>query len=145
VRVVAATGEEPGKIPHEERELAPDWMLAAGYPVRPDRSCRSYQSVDATPLFLVFAAMAGFTGPAVAEALAWPDGRGVDPPVAVASAQAFTYAALRGHGRHEAAAALADRLDPYAHPLRGRLAVRELVRMGRPAGRRRRAGRGPGP
>jgi glycogen debranching enzyme len=70
-RVVAETGEEPGKILHEERELAPDRMLAAGYPVRPDRSCRSYQSVDATPLFLVLAAMAGFTGPAVAEALAW--------------------------------------------------------------------------
>ena len=157
VRVEAETGEEPGKILHEERELVPDWMLAAGYPVRPDRSSRSYQSVDATPLFLVLAAMADDRGPAVAEALAWleralaptglltyagqarglvhqgwrdataarapvagvawPDGRGVDPPVAVASAQAFAYAALRGHGRHEAAAALADRFDAafYGH------------------------------
>jgi glycogen debranching enzyme len=157
VKVVEETGEEPGRILHEERELAPDWMLAAGYPVRQDRSSRSYQSVDSTPLFLILAAMAGFTGPAVTEALgwleralaptglltyvggarglvhqgwrdataarapvagiAWPDGAGVDPPVAVASAQAFAYAALRGHGRHEAAAALADRFDDafYAH------------------------------
>ena len=50
-RAVEETGEEPGKILHEERELAPDWMLAAGHPVRPDRSSRSYQSVDATPCF----------------------------------------------------------------------------------------------
>jgi glycogen debranching enzyme len=156
-RTDAVTGEEPGKILHEERELAPDWMLAAGYPVRPDRSSRWYWSVDATPLFLVLAAMAGAGGPAVAEAIgwleraleptglltyagharglehqgwrdatparaavagiAWPDGRGVDPPVAVASAQAFAYAALRAHGRDEAAAALADRFDRafYGH------------------------------
>jgi hypothetical protein len=86
-------------------------MVAAGYPVRPDRSSRSYQSVDATPLFLILAAMAGFPGPAVEAALGWLDGRGVDPPVAVASAQAFAYAALRGHGRHKAAAALADRFE----------------------------------
>ena len=156
-RVEAETGEEPGKLPHEERELVPDWMVAAGYPVRPDRSSRSYQSVDATPLFLILAAMAGVTGPAVEAALgwleralaptglltytgsarglvhqgwrdataarapvaglAWPDGRGVDPPVAVASAQAFAYAALRGHGRRKAAAALADRFEAafYGH------------------------------
>jgi hypothetical protein len=86
-------------------------MVAAGYPVRPDRSSRSYQSVDATPLFLILAAMAGFPGPAVEAALGWLDGRGVDPPVAVASAQAFAYAALRGHGRQKAAAALADRFE----------------------------------
>jgi glycogen debranching enzyme len=157
-RVDDRTSEEPGKIPHEERELVPDWLLAAGYPVRPDGSSRYYGSVDSTPLFLILAAMAGFTGPAVAEALdwleralqpmglltyvghdraglrhqgwrdgggsrkpqhgvAWPDGSEIDPPVAVASAQAFGYAALRAHGRDAAASALADRFDDafYGH------------------------------
>ena len=117
VRVEAETGEEPGKIPHEERELAPDWMVAAGQA----RGLVHQGWRDAT------AARAPVAG------VAWPDGRGVDPPVAVASAQAFAYAALRGHGRHEAAAALADR------------AVRELVRLGWAAGRRGPGGRGPGP
>ncbi len=77
-RTDAVTGEEPGKILHEERGLAPDWMLAAGYPVRPDRSSRWYWSVDATPLFLVLAAMAGAGGPAVAEAIGWLE-RALEP------------------------------------------------------------------
>jgi glycogen debranching enzyme len=92
------TGEEPGKILHEERELAPDWMLAAGYPVRPDRSSRWYWPVDATPLFLVLAAMAGVGGPAVTEALGWLE-RALE-----------LWAGLLRPGRVEGAVAALDRL-----------------------------------
>jgi glycogen debranching enzyme len=41
----------------------------------------------------------------------WPDGSHVEGPVAVASAQAFAYEALRSHGRHTEARRLAEAVD----------------------------------
>lgn len=49
-------------------------------------------------------------GPFEGSGIAHPDGRRPDPPVAVASAQAFGYAALRTY-RPDEAEALADRVD----------------------------------
>jgi glycogen debranching enzyme len=47
-----ATDEEPGKIVHEFRPQAPEWMAEAGWPVR-DGELRYYGSADGTSWFLV--------------------------------------------------------------------------------------------
>ena len=46
------TDEEPGRIVHEHWPRAPEWLRAAGWPVR-DGEVRYYGSADATPWFLV--------------------------------------------------------------------------------------------
>lgn len=46
------TDEEPGKILHEFRPVAPDWLVEAGWPVR-DGVLRYYGTSDATSWFLV--------------------------------------------------------------------------------------------
>lgn len=46
-----ATEEEPGKILHEYRPVAPDWMIQEGWPVR-DGGLRYFGTSDATSWFL---------------------------------------------------------------------------------------------
>ena len=50
--------EQPGKIIHEYRPVAPDWMVDAGWPVR-DGEIRYYGTSDATSWFLVVLAATG--------------------------------------------------------------------------------------
>jgi glycogen debranching enzyme len=50
--------EQPGKIIHEYRPVAPDWMVDAGWPVR-DGGIRYYGTSDATSWFLVVLAATG--------------------------------------------------------------------------------------
>jgi glycogen debranching enzyme len=49
---------EPGKIIHEYRPIAPDWLVAGDWPIR-DGSLRYYGSADATSWFLVVLAALG--------------------------------------------------------------------------------------
>ncbi len=51
------TDEEPGKIVHEYRPVAPDYLVDAGWPVR-DGVLRYYGTADATSWFLVVTALA---------------------------------------------------------------------------------------
>ena len=53
--------EQPGKIIHEYRPVAPDWMVDAGWPVR-DGGIRYYGTSDATSWFLVVLAATGDAG-----------------------------------------------------------------------------------
>ncbi|HET8560522.1 MAG TPA: hypothetical protein VFL69_08405 [Marmoricola sp.] len=46
------TEEQPGRIIHEYRPVAPEWLVAAGWPVR-DGELRYYGTSDATSWFLV--------------------------------------------------------------------------------------------
>lgn len=46
------TEEQPGRILHEYRPVAPDWMVQAGWPVR-DGELRYFGTSDATSWFLV--------------------------------------------------------------------------------------------
>jgi glycogen debranching enzyme len=145
------TGEEPGKILHEDWVEAPSWHRRHAWPVTSGGALRYFGSVDATPLYLILAARTGNRGPAVEAALqwlrqslsraglltytghrvgglfhqgwrdgilgkpgvgiCWPDGSQVEPPIAVASAQAFAYEALRSHGLLSEAEALAAQVD----------------------------------
>ena len=50
--------EQPGKIIHEYRPVAPDWMVDADWPVR-DGGIRYYGTSDATSWFLVVLAATG--------------------------------------------------------------------------------------
>jgi len=50
--------EQPGKIIHEYRPVAPDWMVKADWPVR-DGGIRYYGTSDATSWFLVVLAATG--------------------------------------------------------------------------------------
>jgi glycogen debranching enzyme len=50
--------EQPGKIIHEYRPVAPDWMVEADWPVR-DGGIRYYGTSDATSWFLVVLAATG--------------------------------------------------------------------------------------
>jgi glycogen debranching enzyme len=50
--------EEPGKIIHEHRPVAPAWLVEAGWPVR-DGEIRYYGTADATSWFLVVLAATG--------------------------------------------------------------------------------------
>ncbi len=50
--------KQPGKIIHEYRPVAPDWMVDAGWPVR-DGEIRYYGTSDATSWFLVVLAATG--------------------------------------------------------------------------------------
>jgi glycogen debranching enzyme len=50
--------EQPGKIIHEYRPVAPDWMVEAEWPVR-DGGIRYYGTSDATSWFLVVLAATG--------------------------------------------------------------------------------------
>jgi glycogen debranching enzyme len=54
----ADTDEEPGKILHEHRPQAPDWLIAQGWPVR-DGALLYYGSADSTLWFLVVLAAVG--------------------------------------------------------------------------------------
>ena len=90
------TEEEPGRILHEDRPVAPAWLVRRGWPVR-DGALRYFGSSDATSWFLVladrvlngldgldgldgegglagFAGFAGELGPAVAAAADWLEG-----------------------------------------------------------------------
>ena len=53
--------EQSGKIIHEYRPVAPDWMVEAGWPVR-DGEIRYYGASDATSWFLVVLAATGDAG-----------------------------------------------------------------------------------
>jgi glycogen debranching enzyme len=53
-----AIDEQPGKIIHEYRPVAPDWMVEADWPVR-DGGIRYYGTSDATSWFLVVLAATG--------------------------------------------------------------------------------------
>jgi glycogen debranching enzyme len=53
--------EQPGKIIHEYRPVAPDWMVEAGWPIR-DGGIRYYGTSDATSWFLVVLAATGDAG-----------------------------------------------------------------------------------
>jgi glycogen debranching enzyme len=46
------TEEQPGRILHEDRPVAPDWLVARGWPVR-DGALRYFGTSDATSWFLV--------------------------------------------------------------------------------------------
>jgi glycogen debranching enzyme len=46
------TEEQPGRILHEDRPVAPDWLVQRGWPVR-DGALRYFGSSDATSWFLV--------------------------------------------------------------------------------------------
>src|ERR1700712_4257418 len=46
------TEEQPGRILHEDRPVAPDWLVELGWPVR-DGALRYFGSSDATSWFLV--------------------------------------------------------------------------------------------
>ncbi len=46
------TEEQPGRILHEDRPVAPDWLVAQGWPVR-DGALRYFGTSDATSWFLV--------------------------------------------------------------------------------------------
>lgn len=50
--------EQPGRILHEWRPAAPDWLVAAGWPVR-DGALRYYGSSDSTSWFLILLAATG--------------------------------------------------------------------------------------
>jgi glycogen debranching enzyme len=52
------TDEEPGKIIHEYRPVAPSWLVEAGWPLR-DGGIRYYGTSDATSWFLVLLAATG--------------------------------------------------------------------------------------
>ena len=52
------TDEEPGKILHEWRPSAPEWLVEADWPVR-DGELRYYGSADSTAWFLVLLASLG--------------------------------------------------------------------------------------
>lgn len=54
----ADTDEEPGKILHEHRPQAPDWLVQRGWPVR-DGALLYYGSADSTLWFLVVLAATG--------------------------------------------------------------------------------------
>jgi glycogen debranching enzyme len=54
----ADTDEEPGKIPHEHRPQAPDWLVERDWPVR-DGALLYYGSADSTLWFLVVLAALG--------------------------------------------------------------------------------------
>jgi glycogen debranching enzyme len=54
----ADTDEEPGKILHEHRPQAPDWLVERGWPVR-DGALLYYGSADSTLWFLVLLAAVG--------------------------------------------------------------------------------------
>jgi glycogen debranching enzyme len=62
--------EEPGKIVHEYRPVAPPWLVAAGWPVR-DGGIRYYGTADATSWFLVLLAACGDRAFAAELAGAW--------------------------------------------------------------------------
>jgi glycogen debranching enzyme len=66
------TDEEPGKIVHEYRPVAPDYLVRAGWPVR-DGELRYYGTADATSWFLVVLATAQRGEPGLAAELepAW--------------------------------------------------------------------------
>src|SRR3954453_16437644 len=46
------TEEQPGRILHEDRPVAPDWLVDEGWPVR-DGALRYFGTSDATSWFLV--------------------------------------------------------------------------------------------
>jgi glycogen debranching enzyme len=50
--------EEPGKVPHEWRPVAPQWLVERGWPVR-DGALLYYGSADGTAWFLVVLAATG--------------------------------------------------------------------------------------
>ena len=54
----AEIDEEPGKVIHEYRPVAPAWLVEAGWPVR-DGGIRYYGTADATSWFLVLLAATG--------------------------------------------------------------------------------------
>jgi glycogen debranching enzyme len=54
----AEIDEEPGKVIHEYRPIAPAWLIDAGWPVR-DGGIRYYGTADATSWFLVLLAATG--------------------------------------------------------------------------------------
>jgi glycogen debranching enzyme len=53
--------EQPGKVVHEFRPVAPSWLVDAGWPVR-DGGIRYYGTADATSWFLVLLAATGDQG-----------------------------------------------------------------------------------
>src|SRR3989344_4728070 len=60
-----ASGEKPGKIIHEYRQEGYEHLTKNQRPwyIYPDKTLRNYDSVDATPLFLILVAeFFGFTG-----------------------------------------------------------------------------------
>ena len=61
------TEEQPGRILHEDRPVAPDWLVAQGWPVR-DGALRYFGTSDATSWFLVLLDATG--DPALGEELA---------------------------------------------------------------------------
>lgn len=62
--------EEPGKVVHEYRPVAPDWLRQGGWPVR-EGGIRYYGSADATSWFLVLLAATGDRSLAVELDTAW--------------------------------------------------------------------------
>jgi glycogen debranching enzyme len=66
----ADTDEEPGKILHEHRPQAPDWLIAGGWPVR-DGALLYYGSADSTAWFLVVLAALDDAGLTVELDPAW--------------------------------------------------------------------------
>jgi glycogen debranching enzyme len=66
----ADTDEEPGKILHEHRAQAPDWLVKRGWPVR-DGALLYYGSADSTLWFLVLLAATGDTRLAAELEPAW--------------------------------------------------------------------------
>ena len=61
------TEEQPGRILHEDRPVAPDWLVAQGWPVR-DGALRYFGTSDATSWFLVLLDATG--DPALGQELA---------------------------------------------------------------------------
>jgi glycogen debranching enzyme len=61
------TEEQPGRILHEDRPVAPDWLVEAGWPVR-EGALRYYGTSDATSWWLVVLDAVG--DPALVEELA---------------------------------------------------------------------------
>jgi glycogen debranching enzyme len=62
--------EEPGKIPHEWRPVAPAWLVERGWPVR-GGALLYYGSADSTPWFLVLLAATGDAALATELEAAW--------------------------------------------------------------------------
>ena len=74
------TEEQPGRVLHEDRPVAPDWLVDLGWPVR-DGALRYFGTSDATSWFVVLLDRVRASGAEVAEGL----GAELAGPVAAAA------------------------------------------------------------
>ncbi|GAB3668347.1 hypothetical protein GCM10027596_38900 [Nocardioides korecus] len=127
------TEEEPGRVLHEDRPVAPDWLVDLGWPVR-DGALRYFGTSDATSWFLVLAdrvlddrvparpsgsgedpgagpdsALRAELGPAVAAAAGWLEG-------ALAAGDGLVRCGPRRFPGGLAQQGWRDALDPAADP-----------------------------